>query len=93
MAQRRRVSSAFWVTLAALLLIAVLAAWGVIVSFAAGAGPPMGVHGWIAMGLAVVVSGGVGGGLMWLAFYSARHGYDDDVITPETSEQKFGRDL
>jgi hypothetical protein len=26
----------------------------------------------------VVATGALGGGLMWLAFYSARKGYDDD---------------
>ncbi|MDP3173691.1 MAG: hypothetical protein Q8M88_04575 [Phenylobacterium sp.] len=35
------------------------------------------IHGWIAMGLAFVCVGGLTGGLMWLAFYSARKGYDD----------------
>ena len=35
------------------------------------------VHGYIAMGLAAGLTLLVGGGLMWLAFYSARKGYDD----------------
>jgi hypothetical protein len=34
-------------------------------------------HGWLAMALGVVLSLAVGGGLMWLVFYSARHGHDD----------------
>ncbi|MBI1263459.1 MAG: hypothetical protein GC187_01835 [Alphaproteobacteria bacterium] len=34
-------------------------------------------HGWLAMGLGAVLSLAVGGGLMWLVFYSARHGHDD----------------
>lgn len=37
----------------------------------------MTVHGWIAMGLAFAVTGLLGGGLMWLAFYSSRKGWDD----------------
>lgn len=39
----------------------------------------MTVHGWIALALGVVVSMGVGIGLMALVFFSARHGYDDRV--------------
>jgi hypothetical protein len=33
--------------------------------------------GWIAIVLGAVATLGVGGGLMALVFYSARHGYDD----------------
>lgn len=32
---------------------------------------------WIAMGLGVSLTALIGGGLMFLMFYSARHGYDD----------------
>ncbi len=39
----------------------------------------IGFHGWLALTLAVVLSFGVGGGLMALSFYSSRHGYDDRV--------------
>ena len=42
-------------------------------------GAPIGMHGWIAMGLAVVFSGVCAGGLMWLAFYSSKRGVDDKV--------------
>ncbi len=34
-------------------------------------------HGWLAMGLGVVLTAALGGGLMYLVFYSARHGHDD----------------
>jgi hypothetical protein len=34
-------------------------------------------QGWLAMGLGVVVTAGLGGGLMTLIFYSNRMGYDD----------------
>jgi len=37
----------------------------------------MGIHGWVAMGLGVVFTLGLGGGLMALTFYSSRNGYDD----------------
>ena len=67
-----------------LLLIVLLAAmvafagWGAWASWRLAGDAPMGVHGWIAMGLA---GGGVAlltGGFTWLAFYSARKGFDDD---------------
>lgn len=34
-------------------------------------------HGWLAMTLGVVLTAALGGGLMYLVFYSARHGHDD----------------
>ncbi|MGJ3231488.1 MAG: hypothetical protein ACFE0P_06800 [Oceanicaulis sp.] len=34
-------------------------------------------HGWLALGLGVVLTAAVGAGLMWLLFYSARSGHDD----------------
>lgn len=34
-------------------------------------------HGWIAMALGFGFTGLLGGGLMWLGFYSARRGWDD----------------
>jgi hypothetical protein len=37
----------------------------------------IGVHGYIALGLGVVATLLIGGGLMGLVFYSARHGYDE----------------
>ena len=37
----------------------------------------LGVHGWTAMILGVVLSLVVGIGLMALVFYSSRHGYDE----------------
>lgn len=40
----------------------------------------MSIHGWIALILGVVVSIGLGAGLMALSFYSSRHGYDDRVV-------------
>ena len=35
--------------------------------------------GWFALVMGIVVASAVGGGLMFLIFYSARHGYDDDI--------------
>jgi hypothetical protein len=39
----------------------------------------IGIHGWIALGLGAGFTLLLGGGLMWLVFYSNRHGYDDRV--------------
>jgi hypothetical protein len=33
--------------------------------------------GWLSIGFGVIATLGLGGGLMALVFYSARHGYDD----------------
>jgi hypothetical protein len=69
------------VLIAVLLGLLVAAAWGFRAAWTLAAGAHMGVHGWIAMGLAAVLVTGLGGGLMWLSFYSARHGYDDEQGT------------
>ena len=37
------------------------------------------IHGIIALVLGVVFSLGIGGGLMFLVFYSSRHGHDDGI--------------
>lgn len=47
----------------------------------------MSVHGWIAMGIGVVVTLVLGGGLMALVFFSSRRGYDDAAW----SEDRDGR--
>jgi hypothetical protein len=39
----------------------------------------MGMHGWIALGIGAGVTLALGMGLMWLVYYSHRHGYDDRV--------------
>ena len=46
----------------------------------------IGVHGYIALGLGVVATLVIGGGLMWLVFYSARRGYDDAAGRDPESE-------
>ena len=58
--------------------------WGLIAAWhgAGEANPgsrPLTAHGWAALILAFVMVIIIGGGLMWLAFYSARKGYDDRV--------------
>lgn len=64
------------IILLGLLAISALAAasiWGGMSNISLGA------HGWVALGLGVVFSMVIGGGLMALAFYSSRHGYDESA--------------
>ena len=46
----------------------------------------IGVHGYIALGLGAVATLVIGGGLMWLVFYSARRGYDERAGRDPESE-------
>ena len=64
--------------LAVLGFLLLLSGYGVFVAFRIGGGTHMSIHGYVALGLAVVLTGLLGGGLMALAFHSNRHGYDDD---------------
>ena len=67
------------VTVAILLgLLAASAAIAAIVWFQLG-DVEMSIHGYIALGLGAFVSLALGAGLMFLVFYSSRHGHDDDV--------------
>ena len=40
-------------------------------------GVEISLHGYIALGLGAGISLALGGGLMFLVFYSSRHGYDE----------------
>jgi hypothetical protein len=73
--------------LLALVLIALLAVvlFGVLSDWDASA---MSVHGWIALTIGTVLSLLVGGGLMALVFYSARHGYDDRIDVESREDDK-----
>ena len=62
------------VTLTALLGLAVYAAYEVWVGLE---GTAISTHGWFALGAGVLVTFGLGAGLMFLVFYSNRRGYDD----------------
>lgn len=44
--------------------------------------PPIPLWGWIAIAAGVIVSIGLGVGLMALMFYSSRHGYDEGGDDP-----------
>lgn len=56
------------------------AVWGLATVWRLTGDTHVSVHGYIAMGIAAVFTLLLGGGLMWLAFYSARRGYDDDQL-------------
>lgn len=51
--------------------------WALNAMWRLGGDTPLSIHGWIAIGLAFTLTGLLGGGLMWLAFYSSRRGWDD----------------
>jgi len=54
-----------------------LALWFAAASWTHLGGNAIPLYGWLAIGGGVFFSLLVGGGLMALAFYSSRHGYDD----------------
>ena len=58
----------------ALLAVAALYSWHV---WAAMPGVDIGASGWSAIFLGAVFTIALGAGLMFLVFYSSRHGYDD----------------
>ena len=64
------------VVLGAVLLLAAIAA-AIVPLWVATAGIGLSGHAWAAIVLMIVGCFGVGGGLMFLIFYSARKGYDD----------------
>jgi hypothetical protein len=68
----------FWLLLLALMAMLAFALWGFLTAWKAAGNAPMSIHGYVAMALGVVLSLALGGGLMALAFYSSRRGYDDD---------------
>jgi hypothetical protein len=68
----------FWLLAVAMTVMLVFAAWGFTVAWKMAGNAPMSIHGYVALGLGVVLSLVLGGGLMALAFFSSRRGYDDD---------------
>jgi hypothetical protein len=73
-----RLGLGFWLLTVVLLAILAFAVWGFGQAWRMAGNAPMSVHGYIAMGLGIGLSLLLGGGLMALAFYSSRRGYDDD---------------
>ena len=62
--------------LTAIMVAISIAVFGYFVWDNAGGGA-ISIHGYIALALGVVLTLGVGGGLMALVFFSARQGYDE----------------
>jgi uncharacterized membrane protein len=75
--ETKKISQGTWVMFAFLgtLLIASIA--GFWMALTHGKIPHISIHGWIAMGIGIAFSLAIGCGLMWLSFYSSRHGFDD----------------
>lgn len=72
-------------SLGTILVIAVAMAVGVM----GGMGDTgMSGHGWAAMGLGIVFTLGIGGGLMALVFYSARRGYDEAASSGDEHDER-----
>jgi hypothetical protein len=86
---RPKLSNLATTALFGLPLLAILAGagWYAARAWIAVSGPPMPVTGYIAMTIGVVLSVGVGCGLMALLFYSSRHGYDDNAWHPEDDQE------
>jgi protein-S-isoprenylcysteine O-methyltransferase Ste14 len=55
--------------------------------------PHISMHGWIAMAIGTIFSLAVGCGLMWLSFYSSRHGFDDRADPGRLSRQRDNKDV
>ena len=72
-----------------LLALLVAAIWFAAASWAhlsGGDAPPIPLWGWSAIAGGVLLSLGLGAGLMALMFYSSRRGYDDTDDTDNTRE-------
>ena len=67
----------------ALAILLGLAIYTAIDTWTGMAGTSMSVHGWIALVLCAIVTVALGVGLMFLVFYSNRHGYDDSDKRPD----------
>jgi hypothetical protein len=65
------------VLVVALLAILAAALWFAASAWVSISGPPIPAIGYVAMAFGIVFSLIIGFGLMWLVFYSSRHGYDE----------------
>jgi hypothetical protein len=65
-----------------LLALAALAVWGLVVTWDFAGDVKIGIHGYIAMALGVGGTIALASGLIWLAYYSARKGYDQPHDEP-----------
>ena len=73
---KSRLSAAGWVALAILLGLLLVSLWYAVKVWTAMSGVHMSGLGWFFLGLGIVVTIGLGAGLMALVFYSSRHGMD-----------------
>jgi hypothetical protein len=71
-----KLSTAGWVAIAALLVLLVAAIWYAAQIWISMSGVHMSVWGWTFLVLGVLVTTGLGAGLMALVFYSSRHDMD-----------------
>jgi len=69
-------SVAGWIALAILLGLLLVSLWYAVKVWTAMSGVHMSVWGWFFLVAGIVVTIGLGGGLMALVFYSSRHDYD-----------------
>jgi hypothetical protein len=65
-----------------LLALALLAVWGLVATWNFAGEVKISLHGYIAMALGVGGTVLLAGGLIWLAYYSARKGYDQPYDEP-----------
>jgi uncharacterized membrane protein len=77
-----------WIVVAILVALLVLVLVVLLRNLPLSQFPHISVHGWIAMGIGTFFSLLIGCGLMWLSFYSSRHGYDDRADPGRLSRPK-----
>ena len=65
-----------WITLIVLGAFLVVAVLFAVHAWVALAGVAMSGMGWFFLACGIVFTVGIGGGLMWLVFYSSRHDFD-----------------
>ena len=73
---KSRLSAAGWIALAILIGFLLVSLWYAVKVWTAMSGVQMSGFGWFFLGLGIVVTIGLGAGLMALVFYSSRHGMD-----------------
>jgi hypothetical protein len=69
-------SAAGWITILVLVGLLVASCWYAVRVWTSMAGVHMSGWGWLFLGLGIVVTTGLGAGLMGLVFYSSRHDMD-----------------
>jgi hypothetical protein len=74
--ENTRLSAAGWIALAVLVGFLLVSLWYAVKVWTSMAGVQMSGWGWLFLVLGIVVTIGLGGGLMALVFYSSRHDMD-----------------